>query len=95
MCRELVKLSTYLFLLCWVLTAARAFLSLRVHGSQAAEHTLNSCGPRARWLCCSWNLPRSGIKLVSPASAGAILHHRATREALLFDFYWNIHHTEG
>ena len=38
--------------------------------SQTLQHRLNSCGSRAGLLLGLWNLPRPGIELVSPASAG-------------------------
>ena len=37
---------------------------------QALEHGLRSCGPRAYLLRGMWDLPRSGIKPVSPELAG-------------------------
>ena len=36
----------------------------------AVEHWLTSVGARAQLLCGTWELPRSGIELVSPALAG-------------------------
>ena len=39
-------------------------------GSQALEHRLNSCGIQALLLCCMWDPPRPGIKLLSLALAG-------------------------
>ena len=39
-------------------------------GSQVLEHRLNSCVPWAYLLHCIWNLPESGIKLMSPTLAG-------------------------
>ena len=42
-------------------------------GSWALEHRLSSCGTRAQLLCDIWDLPRSGIKPVSPALAGRFL----------------------
>ena len=39
-------------------------------GSRALEHRLNSCGRKAHLLHGIWDLPRSGIELVSPALAG-------------------------
>ena len=39
-------------------------------GSQALEDRLNSCGARAWLLQGMWELPRSGIKPVSPALVG-------------------------
>ena len=47
-----------------VLAAVRGLSSL---GPSALEH---SCGAQAQWLCSSWDLPRPGIKPVSPALAG-------------------------
>ena len=39
-------------------------------GPQALEHSLYSCDARASLLCSMWDLPESGIELVSPALAG-------------------------
>ena len=41
-------------------------------GSWALEHRLNSCDPWALLLCGTWDLPRSGIELVSPALASGL-----------------------
>ena len=38
--------------------------------SRAVEHKLSNCGTRAWLLCILWDLPRSGIKPMSPALAG-------------------------
>ena len=45
------------------------------------QHKFNSCGTQALLLCGVWDLPRSGIKPVSPSLAGRFLNHWATREA--------------
>ena len=37
--------------------------------SQALEHGLNSCGTQASLLLSMWDLPRPGIKPVSPPLA--------------------------
>ena len=42
-------------------------------GSQALEHRLSSCGPRAQLLRGMWDPPRPGLKPVSPALAGGFL----------------------
>ena len=42
-------------------------------GSWALEHRLSSCGAQALLLCGMWNLPRPGIKPMSPALAGRSL----------------------
>ena len=39
-------------------------------GSPAPEHRSKSCGAWAESLCGKWDLPRSRLKPVSPASAG-------------------------
>ena len=39
-------------------------------GFRALEHRLSSCGSRASLLLGRWDLPGSGIELVSPALAG-------------------------
>ena len=39
------------------------------YGLQALEHRLSSCGVQALLLHKMWDLPRPGIKLVSPALA--------------------------
>ena len=43
---------------------------LRSCCSQALEHRLNSCGTWDQFLCSVWDLPRPGIKPMSPALAG-------------------------
>ena len=54
----------------------RGLLFIAVHGpltiaaSLVAERRLNSCGSRAQLLRGMWNLPRPGLKPVSPALAG-------------------------
>ena len=47
-------------------------MSLSICGSQALEHRLNNCGPRAQLLFSMWDLPGSGIEPVSPALAGRL-----------------------
>ena len=42
-------------------------------GSQALEHRLSSCGARALLLRGMWDLPRPGLKPMSPALAGGFL----------------------
>ena len=42
-------------------------------GSRALERGLSSCGARAQLLRGMWNLPRPGLKPVSPALAGGFL----------------------
>ena len=42
-------------------------------GSWALEHRLSSCGAWAQLLCGIWDLPRPGLKPVSPALAGGFL----------------------
>ena len=42
-------------------------------GSRALQRRLSSCGTRALWLCGMWDLPRPGIKPVSPALVGGSL----------------------
>ena len=39
-------------------------------GSRAPARRLSSCGSRAYLFCGMWDLPRSGIKPLSPALAG-------------------------
>ena len=46
---------------------------LSSYGSQALEHRLSSCGTRAQLLGSMWDLPRPGIKPMSPALAGRFL----------------------
>ena len=54
--------------------------SLSSCGSKALESRFNSCGPWAYLLLRMWNLPRSGIKPMSPALAGGFLykHHQGS-----------------
>ena len=42
-------------------------------GSRALELRLSSCGSRAWLLCGMWDLPRPGLKPVSPVLAGGFL----------------------
>ena len=79
--------SFYLFVvyfwLCWVFIAAPAFspagvsrgtfVGFSLQGSQALEHRLNRCGTGASLLLGTWDLPRPGIKPMSPALAGRFL----------------------
>ena len=65
---------------------------LTIAASPVAEHRLqtrrlSSCGSRAHLLRGTWDLPRPGLKPMSPALAGRqTLNHRATREApILWD----------
>ena len=51
---------------------------LTVAASLVAEHRLQTCrlsnyGSRAQLLCGMWDLPRPGLKPVSPALAGRLL----------------------
>ena len=43
---------------------------LTIATSLVAEHRLSSCGSRAQLLRGMWDLPRPGLKPVSPALAG-------------------------
>ena len=49
-------------------------------GSRALECRLSSCGAQAQLLRRMWDLPGPGLKPMSPALAGGILHHCTTRE---------------
>ena len=42
-------------------------------GAQGLEPGFSGCGTKAQLLCSTWDLPRSGIKPVSPALAGGFL----------------------
>ena len=42
-------------------------------GLWALERRLGSCGTRAQLLCSMWDLPRPGLKPMSPALAGEFL----------------------
>ena len=53
-------------------------------GSRATEHRLNNCGPRAYLPCGTWDLPRSGIKPVSPALAGGFFTTEPPRKPEVF-----------
>ena len=46
---------------------------LSSRGSRALEHKLSSCGTWAELLHGMWDLPRPGLKPVSPALAGRFL----------------------
>ena len=58
-------------LLLWSTGSRR--VSFRSCGWRALEHRLSSCGARAQLLRGMWDLPRSGLKPVSPALAGRFL----------------------
>ena len=47
--------------------------SLSGHGSQTLEDRLSSCVSWASWLHGMWNLPKSGMELVSSALASRFL----------------------
>ena len=55
-------------------------------GTQALERRLSSCGARASLLRGMWDLPRPGLKPVSPVLAGGFFNHCATRE-VPYDVY--------
>ena len=55
----------------WALVAAGP--ELRACSLRALECRPSHCGTRAELLCCVWNLPRPGIKPVSPALVGGLL----------------------
>ena len=58
-------------------TQASVVVMLRLNScsSQVLEHRLNSCCAWAQLLCSMWDLPRPGIKPLSPALAGRIIYH--------------------
>ena len=77
------------FLLLWRAGATlhRGRGPLTVAASLVAKHRLqtrrlSSCGSRAQLLRGMWDLPGPVLEPVSPALAGEILNHCATREAL-------------
>ena len=51
------------------------------HRLQARRRRLSSCGSRAHLLRGMWDLPRPGLKPVSPSIGRRILNHCTTREA--------------
>ena len=55
-------------------------------GSRAVERRLSSWGTRAYLLCGMWDLPRPGLKPVSPASAGRFLTTAPARKPF-FQFF--------
>ena len=58
----------------WSLPASVvAVCGLSSCASWALEHRINSCGTRASLLRGMWNLPRPGIKPMSPTVAGEFL----------------------
>ena len=61
-----------------------AACGLSSFGTWALERRLSSCGAQALLLCGMWDLPGPGLKPMSPALAGGILHHCTTREVPLF-----------
>ena len=61
-------------------------------GSRALEHRLNSSGAPAQIFCSVWDLPRSGIKPVSPALAGRLFTTEPPGKpsmTLLYPRNWN------
>ena len=57
-------------------------VGFRSCGSGALECGLSSCGTWAQLPHSTWNLPRPGIKPVSPALHTSTLNHWTTRDAL-------------
>ena len=58
----------------WSLPASVvAVCGLSSCASRALEHRINSCGTQASLLQGMWNLPRPGIKPMSPTVAGEFL----------------------
>ena len=65
---------------------------LTVVASLVAEHRLqtrrlSNCGSRAQLLCCMWDLPRPGLKPVSPALAGRFSTTAPPGKPYLIYFY--------
>ena len=56
-------------------------------GSRALEHRLNNCGAPAQLLHGMWDLPRSGIQLVSPALQSRFLTTGPTGNPLCVQIY--------
>jgi len=54
--------------------------------SVIAARRLSSCGAQAWLLHGSWNLPRLGVKPVSPVLAGGFFIHCATKEVQVVFF---------
>ena len=60
----------------------RWFLLLWSSGSRACG--LNSCGSQTQLLCGMWDLPRPGIKPLSPALAGRLFTTELPRKLAIF-----------
>ena len=56
--------------------------------SQALEHRLHSCGSWASLFHGMWDLPRSGIKLMSPALANGFFTTEPPGKPRIWDFYF-------
>ena len=57
------------WLLLWIM-GSRAQEAFSSCSSQTLKHRLNGCGAWAQLLCGMWDLPKSGIELLSSALAG-------------------------
>ena len=66
----------------WVVVA----YGLSSCGLWALEHRLNSCGTQLQLLQSMCDLPRSGIKPMSPALAGRLLSTKPSGNLLHWDF---------
>ena len=69
------------------LVAEHGLWALRLHGSWALGHRLNSCGTQAWLLLGMWNLPTSETEPVSPALAGRLLTTGSPKKSLFFSFF--------
>ena len=74
-CRPLIAAASRCGALEWIHFSRCSF--------QALERRLNSCVPQAELLRGMWDLPRSKIKAMSPALAGAFFTTEPPGEPLL------------
>ena len=59
-------------------------------GSAVVAHRLSSCGTRAYLLLGTWDLPRSGIKLMSPALAGGFFTTEPAGKLINNLYIWRV-----
>ena len=59
------------------------------HGLQTRR--LSNCGSRAQLLRCMWDLPRPGLKPVSPALAGRFSTTAPPGKPCITFYYWFIY----
>ena len=62
--------------------------ALGAQASAVTRHGFSSCGTWAYLLCDMWDLPRSGIKPVSPALAGRFFTNESPGQPIRLIFFF-------